>query len=309
MLLHNPVADMRGPEFLILYLTIIAATLLIYWFRLQSVDQTESLGPALIPTNPDPYQIAYLRAGVDEVVRLVVAGLADRGYLDVNRALSQIRQSASPPDLHPLNHFERRVFDWFATPKYSRDMASTQLRMEAGTHCRQYEGILQNEQLLTSAETRAAAWRLAWTAISVIAILGGYKLIVALSRGRRNVLFLILMGIAGSAIALVMARRPRLSARGRAWLRRLELAYESLRPGYADAAATMQGSAPLLLAAGLFGTGILAGGAYEHFLGRRRPYGDFGGSSCSSGGDSSCSGGGDGGGGGSGCGGCGGGGE
>ena len=52
-------------------------------------------------------------------------------------------------------------------------------------------------------EARAAAWKIGGRSALVIVGLGGYKLLVALAKGRNNVGFLLLMGV----VSLVMLCR------------------------------------------------------------------------------------------------------
>ncbi len=59
-LLHNPLAEMYGPLFLLFYASVIVVTLATCRFLVhQSVSGTVRV--PRVPVNPDPYQIAYLR--------------------------------------------------------------------------------------------------------------------------------------------------------------------------------------------------------------------------------------------------------
>jgi uncharacterized protein (TIGR04222 family) len=216
---------------------------------------------------------------------------------------------------------ERRAYEWFATPRAAKELfTSGGLSGQLGAFCDTYEQRLSRENLLTPPDVKAAAFRVWCAGAAVITALGGYKLFIALGRGRYNVSFLIIMGIASLLILGAVCRPPRLSRKGRAYLERLQLAFERLRatvgrrPANAlSIAPEMSGSAgtagavdpTLLLAVGLFGVGTLAGTAYDDYHRAFQKASAQGGS----GGDSSCgSSGGDGGGGGCGGGGCGGGG-
>jgi hypothetical protein len=55
-----------------------------------------------------------------------------------------------------------------------------------------------------AAGVERAAWRTRLVGAVIIAGLGGYKLVVAISRGRYNVMFLILMGIISLVILVSM---------------------------------------------------------------------------------------------------------
>jgi hypothetical protein len=61
--LHNLIADMPGSEFLWLYGCVAALVLVTCWWKMQQEDTTASLPSPPIPTQPDPYEIAYLCGG------------------------------------------------------------------------------------------------------------------------------------------------------------------------------------------------------------------------------------------------------
>jgi hypothetical protein len=135
------------------------------------------------------------------------------------------------------------------------------------------------------------------------------------------------MGIIGVVILGVMSKAPRLTAHGKNYLERLQLAFENFK--YASKPANLNQNHqpansfaavdPLLLSVGIFGTAALAGTAYDGynqaFHKAQQGQSTSGGSSCGSGcgtsSDSSSCSSGDGGGscsggcGGGGCGGCG----
>ena len=137
--------------------------------------------------------------------------------------------------------------------------------------------------------------------------------------GYRNVIGIIVIGALAVFLSIAATKTPRLTKLGKAYLERLQLAFQNLKPqvqmfGRADfprsqslPGATFAGVDPVLLGVGVFGTGILAGTVYEDYnsvFQKAQNYASGGcgsscGSGCSSGdgGGSSCGGG---------CGGCGG---
>jgi uncharacterized membrane protein YgcG len=151
--------------------------------------------------------------------------------------------------------------------------------------------------------------------------LGAYKLTAALLHGYTNVFGIIILAIISTVIAFSVARVPRLTALGKIYLERLQIAfdklqYQSVRQAVPanTASAQFAGVDPLLLGVGIFGGTILAGTIYDDYnqAFQRAQTQSVGSSSCGSSCGSSCSsssggdgGGGDGGGGcGGGCGGC-----
>jgi hypothetical protein len=185
--------------------------------------------------------------------------------------------------------------------------------------------------MLTSDEDRAALNPVKWTVYSVILGLGAYKLFAAIAHGNFNVILLVIFTLAGLAIAKAVSNLPRVTKLGKAYLERLQAAFDSLK--YTSQRAyiasnqpktapqtSFAGVDPLLLSVGVFGAGILAGTVFDGYnqaIQRAQSASVAGGSSCSSGcgscssggGGSSCSSGDGGSSCGGGCGGCGGGGD
>lgn len=318
-LMHNAVADMRGPVFLLFYGGVIAATLAACYLVARRLDWTARMPPPAVPPAPDPYEIAYLRGGENEVARSVIFALVQRDALRVvGQSKELIEQVPGRPDRRALDTIERRVFDWFAEARTVKEIFRPgSLPAHLTSFCAPYEQKLQREKLLTPPELRQRVRQLLILGGLLIVGLGGYKLLVALSRGRSNVAFLAVMGVVGVVLLVKVCRAPRLSRRGRAYLEKLQLAFERLRYHPAAAApasaahaagATAHAFDPsLLLMVGVFGVGALAGTQYDyyqHTFQRAAAGGGGGGSSCgsscgssdsssSSGGDSggSCSGG------------------
>src|SRR5438067_4383703 len=77
--LLDAIATMPGPQFLVLYACVIALTLFVCRLLLRRADSTAALPPALVPSEPDPYEIAYLRGGEKELTRLLICELIERG--------------------------------------------------------------------------------------------------------------------------------------------------------------------------------------------------------------------------------------
>ncbi|MBM2846884.1 MAG: Ser/Gly rich, Cys interspersed [Bacteroidetes bacterium] len=77
------ITDMPGPQFLLIYGSVIALTLAGCWWWYRQGDSTASLPAPQIPSTPDPYEIAYLRSGENEVLRVVLFRLLQQGALQV----------------------------------------------------------------------------------------------------------------------------------------------------------------------------------------------------------------------------------
>ena len=237
-LLHNVVADMYGPYFLAFYATVIGAVIIACYKSVRSVDQTGFMGLPEIPAKLDPYEVAYLRGGENEVARVAIASLVQRGLLQVTERkifLTKTKEIAlgREPSANELRPIEERVMRWSGFPAQPQSIFQPggipPLLKEV---CGQYETELAQRDLLAPrAQMKEAAVRMWLIGSSLILGLGGYKLWAALTKGHHNVVFLLILGLFGVVtLAIVcMAVLPRISHRGKAYLLRLRLAYGELK--------------------------------------------------------------------------------
>lgn len=283
------IASMPGPMFLAFYASVTIVTLLGCWLALRTAPDIE---PApLVPPNPDPYEIAYLRGGEDES--------AGKGLLGKTR-LRPAADDKADKGLPSAAHQVLRVFRSHDEPveRMQRLPAFRDaVRSIAEPFASRYA-----EPFLVPETRRATVRGIGWM---IILGLGGYKLVVALQRGHTNVLFLCMMALIALPV-LWGATKSRLNSRGKEFLNKIQNAYGDLKTKPKTHGGPLE-HGDLMLAVGLFGAPVLMGGADVHYaelLGRQamRDSGSTGGSysSCSS------SSGSDGGGCGGGCGGCGG---
>jgi uncharacterized protein (TIGR04222 family) len=259
-LMHNPIAEMYGPHFLILYGCLVALTLLGCWWGIRSRDPTADLPALPVPEKPDPYEVAYLRGSENEVTRLVIFNLIQRGYLEaIEIEKDQLAQTPNHPDPRYLSPIQREVFEGFSTPCKASDVFQEMaLPDRVKHHCETYDKQLESEQLLCPSEVKETAWPIGITGALIILGLGGYKLAAALATGHSNVLFLVIMGLVALGILAAVCKPPRLSSRGQAYLKRLQLPFEPLKEGTISVT-------PSLLLVALFGIGVLVGTHYAYF--------------------------------------------
>ncbi len=303
------IANLRGPEFLVLYSTFCVVVLIaaVVWSkRLDPAPMSGAIPPQPTATS-DPYEIAWLREGLSGVLTTALFSLRQRGLV----SLGQRRANRIAEPAQPLDRVERPIFDAIGTSRAVAELKTDgRLAAALAPAIAGYESRLLHAGLLTSPNERGRAWTAMFAGILAVLGLGGFKLVAALSTGHTNVGFLILIAIAISVAIAVACWPRRLNKRGREYVQSLSTTYAAFgtRAGNAPAVDTML---PLYVA--VLGTGVLAGTQYDDFHKEyQRTAGSSGGTSCGGG---SCSGGGssDGGGGGSscgggGCGGCGGGG-
>jgi uncharacterized protein (TIGR04222 family) len=325
--LHNPVADLYGPYFLVFYTIAIALVVLACYQSIRSCDHTRDIPLPEISAKVDPYQIAYLRGGENEVTRVAVSSLIQRGLLEVNDGrygLKKVKKldRGRKPAPGEVSALEARVLKWSGFPAMPAQIFQPRgLASRVSEACAAYQSILDEQHLLAPREMKELGSRLVWLAVPLVLGLGGYKLAVALATGHKNVMFLLILSALGvGAVSIACLHTPRKSRLGKDYLERLKLVYAGvvakIKPAaqldptgeligqrrVVSQAKPVSASSDCLLALGIFGVAALAGTPFSEVsaLFARGASGGCGGG-CGGGG-SGCGGGGCGGG----CGGCGG---
>ncbi|MBI4853345.1 MAG: TIGR04222 domain-containing membrane protein [Acidobacteria bacterium] len=331
-LTNNPIANLHGFEFLGFYLCFAVLTVVTCWLLIKNTDQSNSLPPLEIPQIPDPYEIAYLRGKENEVIRLAIFSLIDKGYLKLGTDYIEKREGHPDPSLLP--NLEKSLFGWISQQSttvtensvtktisgvkpYELFSIKNGMPSRAKVYCESYQNLLEKKRLVTSEKVKEVAWKVGTSGVLILMGLTGYKIAIAYSQGRHNVGFLIALTIF-SIIALIIASVPsRLSRRGKLYLKELQQAFANIaKTDKMNVSSPNYDSQVPTLAMAIFGVGILAGTSFSLFeqifhrsTSNSSYAGSYYGSGCGSsscGSGSSCSGGGGCGGGGCGGGGCGG---
>ncbi|MBZ5523423.1 MAG: TIGR04222 domain-containing membrane protein [Acidobacteriia bacterium] len=290
--------DLRGPEFLLFYSILVIVTLLtLHWLRMRHES-----GPQPLLSLQDPYLLACLSGGRESVVRVALVALMDRGLLQVaeDRKVSKgphwgekSGQNPLENDLLRVAQQQRELHDLFADRALLED-------------ARPYEETLQNYHLLPAAEEQNFRRKRMLIGLLVLVGTSILKIMIALSRGRTNIGFLIILTVI-AVIATYKVSMPWRTRLGDEYLKSVRAVFSDVR---GRAATVKPGGATneLMWLAALFGLAVLPASAFP-FVQYFRPVRAAGaGSTCGSGcGSSGGDGGGSCGGGcGGGCGGCGG---
>lgn len=313
ILFNNPLGQMYGPYFLALYAVFIVTAVVAVFVGKRMFDQSDRLALPPIPSEVDPFEIAYLRGGPNEMARFVIFDLVQKGIVEIDSSGPKplIRKKSIDFAMPRLSPIERVAFDWIGMSREPKELfGSSGLVAALDRYNVEYQRSLDRRQLLSTALGPGFA-PIRWAAVLAVLGLGAYKFIAAMHFGKSNVIFLIIFAAIGSIATSAAGKMPRLTKLGNAYLDRLREAFDSFRYQSAEPSAQSgeAGVNPLLLSVGIFGTAMLAGTMYESYNSAfQRSQASSGGcgsscgSSCSSGdGGSSCGGGG--------CGGCGGGGD
>jgi uncharacterized protein (TIGR04222 family) len=294
------VLDLRGPDFLKFYSTLmlaatVAALLLRQWLR--SPGGGGRVKSSELP-ELHPFEIAYLAGGAKAVIDAAIASLVHRGSLAVDTKMRRLRASTLPPT--GVTPMETAVFRAVETG----DGKVSTVRSAVADIARSTSTRLQSLQLVPDAGQATSIRLFPAMVIVLVIVLGALKINVGMQR-HRPVGFLIPMVIANSVGAALFAFiPPRRTRKGARVLELLRIRNAALRTTAGNAPNSLVGD-DVATAFALYGAGVFMWGPMADLRQTLAPPAQ-GGSGC--GGGSSCGGsscGGGGGCGGGGCGGCG----
>jgi uncharacterized protein (TIGR04222 family) len=307
----NPL-DLRGPEFLALYVGLLLLGSLFVRAVRRSWESTAGNFDLLAE---DPYKLAALRGDTLELVMVSVVSMTERDLVETLGGRLFLKDPEARQKVRrPLDKAVLSRLD-MAGAGPNRDLTGGRTLGELSqdgvvcSECRAIEAQLMADGYLPDTTCIRNRHLLAWSTTAVLWLLGLTKLLVALERGHHNVGFLVLL-LTATPIVMHFLIRPRRTASGDEALARAQDWYSRLR----DNRASLQvggSSGELTCLAAVYGLTMLPPAMAALLPPIPRPAGlgssggdfgtsDGGGSSCSSG-SSSCGGGG--------CGGCGGGGD
>jgi len=318
-LFDNPLANMYGPYFLVFYILFIISTIIGYRLLRNRLDKTAHFAIPPIPHNPDPFEIAFLRGGANELARAVVFSLAQKNLLKFagSDKSSQINPTGIQFDLRTLSPIERTALGWFGTTRDTKEMFHLKdgLTQTLKPYYETFQNRLEMQNFFPDEEMKRRNLRLTLQAFLIFGGLGAYKFIAALSSGYTNIVGIVVITIIGMFVLGLAAKMPRLTKLGKTYLERLQMAFDRIKSSNNNEtsdqisipSATFAAVDPFLLSVGVFGGAALVGTIYSDYnrtFEKAQSQASVSSGACGSGcGSSSCSSGG--GNCGGGCGGCG----
>ncbi|MBL8176971.1 MAG: TIGR04222 domain-containing membrane protein [Bryobacterales bacterium] len=232
--------DLRGPEFLVLYIAVSVTAILAAYLNRR---RREGADTRPLPKLEDPYLIAYLRGGREGAVETAMISLIDRQRIVVENGQMLKRTDAGVH--HPL---EKALLQEVASPRQAQDarkLRSTDASLDG------YETHLVKQGLLPDATQKAARLRDAAFVCIALSLFALAKIAIALARGRTNIILLIVFMVVSLIVAFAVCN-PRLTARGKRTLEHLRTLLDRLK----DRAETLrpnQHTQELMLLAAAFG--------------------------------------------------------
>lgn len=216
--------DLRGPEFLEFYLVLVVLTAALVWLIRWILERgdDETIQSAAKAISQDPYQMAALRGGRDEVIRVAVLSLIERGLLKGHGSELGLEDPQASDKVRKT--LDKAIVLGVAAKMHPRELFQDELvRREA-------------EQFVEPAK----AWNLRpgpqhWATRAALMIAGlgllwgvaGTKIAVALSRGHHNIGFLVILSIL-AAVLLGVVTMPQVTAAGRRAQRQLRQLFDGL---------------------------------------------------------------------------------
>jgi uncharacterized protein (TIGR04222 family) len=268
-LTHNAIAEIPGPLFLWIYCVVALAVVAAAYRMVRSLDKTGSRAPPPVPSTFDPYELAYLRGGKNEVIRTALYALHQLGLIEVIPAkrstalrLVAVADVDRARELAALEERVLRSINYSTQASYLFQSGS--LESDVERLCEPFRNKLESEELLRSDNVRGSALLIPFLASAFLVVLCLYGAVNnALPFGFLLILTMISLFLVWNVVAPVA--RVRISGRGRAYLNRLRIAYAQMQPAAPRVAQSPQPDLASVGLVGLFGLGILSGTPDEAF--------------------------------------------
>jgi uncharacterized protein (TIGR04222 family) len=239
----NPL-DLRGPEFLAFYCALGLATTVAVWLARWIGERGDTPRPLA-----DYLEIAFLRGGAAEAVRVAALTLIDRGALSIEGTQTVI--AAKDAARRVTKATERAIVTRVGPSATMAHVLGDEAVTAAATA--ECEPELVRRGLLPDDGQKASRNRLWLWSAGLLALVAAMKIAVALSRGRSNVGFLV--ALAGLfAVVTFVVTHPRLTPAGHALVGDLRTLFSGLKDR-ATSLRPQSGGTDLALLAAVFGVG------------------------------------------------------
>ena len=220
---------MNGPEFLLLYVILIAVALLITrWFNHWRDPRSGEPLPA-VPSPADPYELAWLRGGSPEAIRLAAYELIHADLLESSwRAPAGSRAgtyllATLQPEPAALAPLARVVLRACATPQKPKDLMRGSLVEGVDAACRHWQLKHEDEGFLLSLTQRKNGFMLMIGSMMILIGITYARVSDTFAHGHANVLFLLALTVVAIVVMYRFGRpATRLTTRGSAYLKRLQ---------------------------------------------------------------------------------------
>ena len=182
LLTNNALLAMPGPTFLDFYAVIsaIALVALNVALRLESLD---SRPPPRLPVRPDPYEIAFLRGGIDATIALAIYSLQRRALIEIQPGGAMAISGLD----RPTHAIEARALDEVGSISTLRElMGSRALRASVAGKCEVLRQRLARQGLLKPDGANGRAFALGGLAGLALGGLAVAKIVAAEAHGHER---------------------------------------------------------------------------------------------------------------------------
>lgn len=227
---ENPLARMYGPDFLVLYVAIYAVLLFLIRFILpEKIGNRYKESDPAVPDQPDAYQIAYLRRGEHEVLVLTVFNLIRRKYFSLERPKAVYTLKIRKTDISALTELERKVYHCLEKDTGLASFIKTTLKDDRFLNqCENIKKELEDENLIWTPKDLSDFKRWIDGIISVLVILGTYKMVAAIMHGHANIMGIILVSTLGSYLLSKIKVRVMPTSKGNSLLEKLRSVFKAV---------------------------------------------------------------------------------
>ena len=272
-------AQINGPAFLALYLVCWLAFMVVCLIVRSQIDPAEPGRRVAAEVDPDPYKIAYLRGGMNEVNRLATFALFSIGALEEKknwRGSTTWTLLPDKVDAATATPYALEATSYYRVPRKPTDIFQSDMQDKFTSQRKEWDAWIEEKELRIEPDKQFKLGAIAFSLAGLYASIGLFKIVAAVLHDRYNIGFAIVLLIVGT-IGILLTRSPRrFNARGRSFLSDTQIIngqYRSLtqrdlalKPHPEDSSPGMGGIGNMpIMAMGLFGVAALEGSPYENF--------------------------------------------
>ncbi|MFY8201991.1 MAG: TIGR04222 domain-containing membrane protein, partial [Pirellula staleyi] len=212
---------MQGTEFLIAYATLWVAFFVICLIVRYKTDQSHSITPVTPEADPDPYKIAYLRGGSNEVLRLATLELYSQDLLQETKPKPGTVQWQLTPDAElpeTLSPFAKQAAVFFSETQTPIQIFRSNLAGRFVSEFDRWDEWIEQQGFRISPSQQFVLNLFAIGSALIFFLAGMTKIMSASLRHIDNIGFAAAMMVIGSVCLLRTRSHRRFNARGRQYL-------------------------------------------------------------------------------------------
>jgi len=184
---ENALATLDAGIYLGVYTLGVAGLAAGAYLRRERSDETLGMRLPPIPDELDPYELAYLAGGEEELARLVVFDMARRGWLSMFDESSMfgedyyLKRADDHPPTNLLRPIEREVWDLIdGTVLLSNLMGTINLPSHLSSYTSDYQARLSKKRMMLDGAQHSSQSTVALAAMAAVMMPGLYRMLVAM---------------------------------------------------------------------------------------------------------------------------------